>query len=123
MLPNGSIQTQHDQPHQLAEGSWQMWAEARPNGEFWYLGNRNSVPIDRMGRAADVVVNEDPKGSYWGWLATGETIPSHIWPTKETFLLFFRQDPAEAEQQGEGHVLRLTVERQRAEKQRSGPGA
>jgi len=108
-------QAQRDKPERIAEGRWRMWAEARLDGKYMQLGGRYTVALDRMGRPAEVLVRETIDGPYWGWLASGEEIPSNVRLDEAVFRAYFRdrlgRDGLDAEmQRRHGRVVRLAIE-------------
>lgn len=93
--------------------SWRMHAHDH-GGTFFHIGDRRYVEL-HGGRDPVVEVNvalvapDDPAGTHWGWLKTGEIEPSNVWPSRAQFDICFHYGPAAEEKAGHGRVVRLAV--------------
>ena len=97
--------------------SWEMWAlDGLGVGgvqEFDYPS-----PHERFTRAykqahqevVRVRVTENPDGRYYGWLATGNDVPTMIFAHGVLFRMCFPYNPQAEVEAGHGVVLRLDIE-------------
>jgi hypothetical protein len=88
-----------------------MWALPE-DGEFTNPGHKRftrefatpgQVPVE-------VLVREQPDGSYYGWLAADDEIPSMIYGHRGLFEMCFPYGPKAEVEKGNGRVVRLTIE-------------
>ena len=84
------------------------------NGTHWHLGPRPYVeahglrdPIVEVDVA--LVAADDPVATHWGWLKTGQTEPSMIWPNLPCYQTCFPYGPDAEEKAGKGRTVRLAV--------------
>lgn len=83
------------------------------DGQRWYDAFDTEKHLRMCYPFADlaaVTLIEDPAGPYWAWLAKGASMPTMIRTGEYRFKVQFYSDPAEAEKDGRGRVIRLRIE-------------
>lgn len=93
--------------------AWRMFAHAR-NGSHEHLGERwwvelHGFPDPVVEVEAREVPRDSPDGTHWGWLDSGQQVPSMIWAFRGAFDAQFPYGPEAEEKRGRGRVVRLKV--------------
>lgn len=95
--------------------TWEMYATEHidAQGKFVYLhfGTKRFVELHGLHKPiVPVVLTEDPEGSYWGWLQTGDTTVCMVWPSKKQLEMCFPYGTKADADQGYGRVVRMRAE-------------
>jgi hypothetical protein len=92
---------------------WRMHAHDR-NGTLYDLGPRPWVELHGLNYPivevnVRLVADDDPTATHWGWIETGASEPSVIWPNWPCYSVCFHYGPAAEEEAGKGRTVRLAV--------------
>jgi len=87
---------------------WKMWAQDR-KGIFFYAGEKWKVKLYGGKHTVPIIVKEDKKGTYYGWMATGKKKPTMIWPSSALFSMCFPYGYKAEEKEGHGYRVRLKI--------------
>jgi hypothetical protein len=94
---------------------WLLWAHDCESGKdghgrYRHIGAKKYVEIHGLPYPiVAVAVREAADGDYWGWLKTGEAVPTMIWPSWAQFTICFPYGPEVEVKRGNGEILRLCV--------------
>ena len=105
--PTGeAVPTQSDIPVR----TWRMHAgrDEYHEGGFIYFGDPRTIKMYDV-EPVEVELTENPEGSYYGWLETGEDIPVMIQPHIHMYNIQFAYGPEAEIRQGRGITLRFNV--------------
>ncbi len=90
---------------------WTMYAQRWDEANcYFYFGDREYVQL--YGDEAPIVpveLTEDPEGSYYGWIETGDDTPTMIQPHIHAFAIQFTYGIEAEIKAGKGQVVRLQV--------------
>ena len=99
---------------------WKMYTlidkDNSGNEFFLHTGDKGYVQLykreysDNLPMVA-VVVKEDKKGEYYGWIDKGRTDPEMIWQGKNLFEICFAYGSNAEVEAGRGEVVRLKIEK------------
>lgn len=73
--------------------------------QLYYKAFEGKLPM------VPVVVKEDKKGEYYGWIDKDATDPEMIWQGKNIFEMCFAYGSDAEVKKGRGEVVRLSIER------------
>jgi hypothetical protein len=100
---------------------WKMYAliehEHTSKTEFFaYIGDKGYVQMYYKAFDGDlpmvpVLVKEDKKGEYYGWIDTNATNPEMIWKRKNIFEMCFTYGSDAEVKAGRGEVIRLSIKK------------
>jgi hypothetical protein len=94
----------------LTETSWLMWAVRKERGYTNPGHRRTASAYAQPGEPVEqVIVTETEDGSYYGWLRTGESVPTMIYDHRIPFNMCFPYGVQAEVKAGNGRVVRLTV--------------
>jgi len=104
-------QTPDERRGEVLSRSWRMYAH-QEDGYFENFGERWWVKIHGLDLpVVEVVLTEDPEGTCYGWLATGEETPTMIWPSRAQFEVCFPCGWRAEEDAGRGRMVRMRAEK------------
>lgn len=78
-----------------------------PN-EWWTRLNDETQPVVEV-NVVEVPESDAVEGDYWGWLRTGNEVPTMIYPALALLRICFPYDIAVEVEKGKGRVVRLRV--------------
>lgn len=95
----------------LAPGRWRMWAFRDHEGFFEEPGHRRyALAHATQGQAVQpVLVSEHADGLYYGWIPTGEDVPTIVHRHRTGFSMCFTYGVAAELKAGRGRVTRLDI--------------
>lgn len=95
--------------------SWEMYAgRDQHNGGFKNFGGVGYVMAYGHAEPVQVVVSEEPEGTYYGWIdarraAAGDDTPAMIQQFSGLFAMQFTYGPEAEVNAGRGRIVRLAV--------------
>jgi hypothetical protein len=98
----------------MSGARWTMFAHDYGDQQFYNLGSRPWVELHGLRYPiVEVTVREveadDPAATHWGWMGTGKSEPTMIWPNWPCYSMCFHYGVQAEEQSGRGRTVRLRV--------------
>lgn len=92
---------------------WELWAHDYGKGFFMHIGPKRYVELHMIKDhpIVEVDVEEDPEGTYYGFIRTGKEVPVMIYPSKTLFDICFPYGLEVEERAGKGKIVKLKVTR------------
>jgi hypothetical protein len=91
--------------------TWTLWAHDHGT-HFMNIGCRRYVEAHGLPEPiVEIILTEDPAGTYYGWLRTGRETPEMIYPHEALFTVCFPYGYKAEEAANEGRMLRFSAQR------------